>query len=289
MVYLVLIIIQVLFGINFATSKVVVSQLDPFVWSNIRFLCAGFVMFLVTVLLKRPHPQKTKEFFLPILPLSLLGMSLGQGLFLFGLNLTSSINTAIITSTIPLITMVIVVLRKQENLTKLKVIGFLISFAGVLFIRDFSITSTSSMNYLGDMLVFLGAACFALYLSYGKNYLMKFDNLWVTTYMFLASGLFMLFFNLFRIEKISVPTNLSFNFWMSSAYTIIGATVLTYFLNNWSLRRVESGNVALFIYLQPVIAGIIGFFFLGEIVTLRMLISSLFIILGMSVTIFKSK
>ena len=64
---------------------------------------------------------------------------------------------------------------------------------------------------------------------------------------------------------------------------------MTYFLNNWSLRRVESGNVALFIYLQPVIAGIIGFFFLGEIVTLRMLISSLFIILGMSVTIFKSK
>ena len=37
-------------------------------------------------------------------------------------------------------------------------------------------------------------------------------------------------------------------------FAIVGATVITYFLNNWALRHTHSSQVALYIYLQPVIA-----------------------------------
>ena len=71
LVFIVLLIIQVLFGINYSTSKIIVTQVDPFLWSNIRFIVAAIVLGLVTFLMKRPHPKVDKNFILPLIPLSL--------------------------------------------------------------------------------------------------------------------------------------------------------------------------------------------------------------------------
>jgi drug/metabolite transporter (DMT)-like permease len=285
LIFGVLVLIQVLFGINFGTSKIVLISLDPFVWSNLRFLIAGLIMLSLTLALKRPHPKFSREFFLPMIPLSLLGMSLGQGLFLFGLKLTSSVNTAIITSTIPLMVMVVVVVRKQEDITINKAIGFLVSFLGVVFIKDLSAATFSFNTIAGDLLVLSGALCFALYLSYGKKFLMSFDNMWVTSYMFLISSVMMLILNIIRGSELDFSQDFGQEFFICSSYTIVGATLLTYFLNNWALKRAASGNVALFIYLQPIVAGFIGYFFLGEEVSIRMIICSLLIVIGVVISL----
>ena len=279
-IFLGLILIQVLFGINFATSKVIVGSIDPIIWSNIRFFLAGVGMLFITLIFKRKHPELNKEFLLPLVPLSLLGMALGQGLFLFGLKYTTSINTSIITTSIPILTLVIVVLRKQEKLSLPKFIGFLLAFVGVISIRDLSSVNFGSETFIGDLMVLLGALCFALYLSYGKNYLSKFDNMWVTTWMFLISGIVMIFFNVFKWQEFVMP-ELTTTLVGAATYTIIGATLITYLLNNWILRNAPSGNVALFIYLQPVVAAIVGWKFLNEEITFRMIISSFLILLGL--------
>jgi drug/metabolite transporter (DMT)-like permease len=254
------------------------------VWSNIRFFIAGIAMLVLTLLLKRPHPKLNKQFLLPLVPLSMFGMALGQGLFLYGLKYTTSVNTAIITTCIPILTLVIVVLRRQEQLTAAKAIGFTLAFAGVIFIRDFEKFELSSTTFIGDLMVFLGAACFAIYLSFGKKFLLGFDNMWVTTWMFLVSGILMTFWNLPKWMVFQMP-EMDTTFIASAGYTIIGATLLTYFLNNWALKRAPSGNVALFIYLQPVVAGVIGWYFLDEQVNFRMLVSSLCILGGLCLSI----
>jgi drug/metabolite transporter (DMT)-like permease len=283
-VYVVLITIQVLFGVNFASSKVVVEVLDPVIWSNIRFFIAGIAMLFITMLLKRPHPKLNREFLLPIIPLSLFGMALGQGLFLYGLKFTTSVNTAVITTCIPILTLLLVVLRKQEKLTLLRGSGLIVAFAGVIFIRDIENFQLSSNTFIGDLMVFLGAFCFAIYLSFGKKFLLSFDNLWVTTWMFLVSGVIMTIWNIPKWLEFSLP-QLSSTVWIAATYTIIGATLLTYFLNNWALKRAPSGNVALFIYLQPVVAAIIGWYYLDEKITLRLLVSSLCILGGLALSI----
>lgn len=279
-IYAALILIQVLFGVNYSTSKVIVGKLDPFIWSNARFLIAGFLMLFVTLLARSPHPKMTKAFLLPIIPLSLLGMALGQGLFLLGLKHTTSVNTAIITTSIPILTLLVVVLRKQESITINKLIGFFLAFSGVVFIRDLSQVSFGAETFIGDLMVFLGAFCFALYLCFGKKFLLGHDNLWVTTWMFMISGIFMTLINIPKFSTFVMP-ELTNVFVGSATFTIIGATLITYFLNNWALKRAPSGNVALFIYLQPVLAGIIGWYFLDEQITLRMVVCSMLIMSGL--------
>lgn len=279
-VLFILVLIQVLFGVNFPASKVIVTQMDPVLWSNLRFVIAGLLMLGCTLVMKRKHPPVNKDFFIPITILSLLGMALGQGLFLIGLRHTTSINSAIIITTIPIITLLIVVLRKQEHLTFDKLIGFVLSFFGVVLMRNLDEFELTDSTFLGDILVLIAATCFALYISFGKKYFMKFDDMWTTTWMFFISGFAMGLFNLSKFDQVF---NGDFDsvFVVAAIYSIIGATLLTYFLNNWALKRAPSAHVAIFIYLQPVVAGVIGYFFLDEIITFRTFICTVLIMSGL--------
>ena len=286
-VLFILVFIQVLFGINFPASKVIVTAMDPIIWSNIRFLMAGVFMLIITLLRRRKHPPMDKSFFVPIAILSILGMALGQGLFLVGLRYTTSINSAIIITMIPILTLLIVVLRKQEDLTFNKLIGFILSFFGVILMRNISDFQLSNQTLLGDGLVFIAATCFALYISFGKKYFMKFDDMWTTTWMFFISGACMVFFNLGEFSQIT-EVDYTPLFISSALYSILGATLLTYFLNNWALKRAASGHVAIFIYLQPVVAGVIGFLFLGEQITFRLFICTILIMGGLVFSLLKN-
>jgi len=284
----VLIFIQILFGINFPASKIIVTQMDPILWSNIRFLLAGFGMLIITLIARRPSPKLDKEFFKAVIPLSLLGMALGQGLFLIGLQYTSSVNSAILITSIPILTLVIVVLRKQEFLSYNKIVGFILAFLGVVLIRDISNFELGNKTIIGDLLVFLGALCFALYLSYGKKFFSRYDNMWATTWMFFISGTIMGLFNFTKFKSLST-IDYNHEFTISAIFSIIFATLLTYLLNNWALRRASSGHVAVFIYLQPVVAGIVAYFYLGEEITPRMIFCSLFIFGGLLFTLINPK
>ena len=292
-IYSMLLLIQVLFGINFFTSKVIVGVMDPILWSNLRFFIAGVLMLLVTLATGRKHPKVDKEFLYALVPLSTLGMALGQGLFLFGLKHTSSVNTAVLTTTIPILTLVIVVARKQEELTMKKLVGFGLAFLGVVLIRDLSKASFESSSFFGDLMVFMGAMCFALYLSFGKGFLRKYDNLWITTYMFLTSAALMAVFNASKIFTFlsnlqSSPGLESYStlFVTCVLYTIIGATLLTYFLNNLVLAKAPPAHVALSIYFQPVVAGVFGWWFLDESIGARTIFCSFLIMMGLVVSIY---
>lgn len=284
----VLIFIQVLFGINFPASKIIVNQMDPILWSNLRFFLAGVGMLIITVIARRPHPKVDKPFLKSVIPLSLLGMALGQGLFLIGLRYTTSVNSAILITSIPILTLVIVVLRKQEHLTYNKITGFVFAFLGVILIRDIASFQLGNKTLMGDLLVFAGALCFALYLSYGKKFFSQYDNMWATTWMFFVSGIAMGFFNIFKFKTL-FSINYTYEFLFAAGFSIIFATLLTYLLNNWALRRASSGQVAVFIYLQPVVAGIVAYLYLGEEITTRMIICSLFIFSGLLFTLKKEK
>ena len=237
-------------------------------------------MLIMTLMMRRKHPKLNKEFLIPVTILSILGMALGQGLFLIGLQYTTSINSAILITCIPILTLLIVVLRRQEELTFNKLIGIMMSFMGVILMRDITSFKVGNDTVLGDFLVLLAALCFAAYLSFGKKFFMKYDNMWSTSWMFLISAFLMSFFNFSKIGTLSV-SEYSSVFYYCATFSIIGATLLTYFLNNWALKKASSGNVAIFIYLQPVVAGIIGYFFLGELITLRTAVCSALILSGL--------
>ena len=73
----------------------------------------------------------------------------------------------------------------------------------------------------------------------------------------------------------------------SIAYAIIGVTVVVYFLNIWTLVRVDSSVVGSFIYLQPIFATLTAILFFGEIFLLKHLLAAAFVFIGVWLVIKK--
>ncbi|MEP1097617.1 MAG: DMT family transporter, partial [Cyclobacteriaceae bacterium] len=77
--------------------------------------------------------------------------------------------------------------------------------------------------------------------------------------------------------------------WYSMIYAIIGVTVIVYFLNVWTLARVNSSIVGAFIYLHPIFATLTAILFFNEVFLWKHLIASLFVFLGVWLVTGKSK
>jgi drug/metabolite transporter (DMT)-like permease len=275
-----LVAIQVLFGVNYVVSKVVVKEFPPLVWASARIAISTLIMAAVAILSKRPHPPWSRSFFIPMIGFALLGTVINQAAFLVGLHHTTSSNSAVLNTLIPVFTLLIVTLRGQEAFTPKRLIGFVFAFAGVLAIRKVEDISFGNATYIGDLLTILNCFSYALFLSFSKKFLQKYDPIWATTWLFVYGTIGLTILAIPDWMRFQMPV-MTPQLTGSAIYAVIGATLMTYFLSFWALRHAKSSQVALFIYLQPIIASFIGWSWMGDVITARTLISSALIFCGL--------
>ncbi|MGE0614966.1 MAG: DMT family transporter [Bacteriovoracia bacterium] len=284
-----LLAVQVLFGLNYVFSKVVVSEFPPLLWASIRIIISAAVLFSVAILSKRPHPTGgAKGFFLPLIGLALLGTIINQGSFLVGLRYTTPTNSAILNTLIPIFTLLVVTLRGQEPLTRRRAVGFAFALVGVLALRKVEDFTLSNETLKGDLLTILNCLSFAFFLSYGKSFFERHDRLWGTAWLFAygSVGLTTLAFPFYLDFKFPVMTT---ELWWCAAYAILCGTLLAYFLNNWALAYAKPSQVALWVYVQPVVAALLAWIWFGQAITLRTVCSSLLIFTGLLISIRREK
>lgn len=284
MVIAALIVVQLLFGINYVVSKYVLHAFPPLVWASARIIIASLLMLMIAAASGRKHPPLTRQFFMPLVIFAALGTVINQASFLVGLNYTTSTNSAILNTLIPIFTLLIVTLRGQEPATPRRVFGFVCAFVGVLVMRRVEEFSLSNRTMVGDLLTILNCLSYGLFLSYSKKFLEKYDPIWTTAWLFIygSIGLTILAipeWSTFHMPEVD-PTLAA-----AMIFAIFGATLMTYFLNFWTLAHSKPSQVALFIYLQPVVASFIAWFWLGESVTTRTILASLFIFGGVQIAL----
>lgn len=276
--------VQILFGLNFIASKVVVGTWSSVGFASWRFLISGLFLlgFLklrgMSIRLDKPH---WKDLFL----LALVGFSISQSCFLWGLKNTTASNTALISSTIPVFVFIINRIRKIGTWSLLKALGLILSFCGVLVLRKVEDFSFSNQSFVGDLFVLAACASLGWLISYSKDFYSKVPPLLGSAHMFWIAGVILLP-AWFLFSEPLIP-NFTGEFSTALFYSIFGATCLTYLLNNIALTKVDSDVVGLFIFLQPVVASIVAVTFLGEVFSLRMGLSFAFIAGGVLMVIKK--
>src|SRR5690606_1625764 len=119
-------------------------------WANIRILISAGILFIIAILSRRPHPEGGRRFFVPLMGLALVGTIINQGCFLVGLSYTTPTNSAILTTLIPVFTLLIVTLRGQEPVTIRRVLGFVCALGGVLVLRRVEEFTFSDKTAIGD-------------------------------------------------------------------------------------------------------------------------------------------
>jgi drug/metabolite transporter (DMT)-like permease len=275
-----LIAVQVLFGLNYVISKVVVDHFPPLVWGSFRVIVSALFMVGVAYLTGRPHPKDGPRFFKPLIVFSLLGIILNQTAFLVGLHYTTATNSAVLNTLIPVFTLLVVTIRGQEPLTLARVVGFISALAGVLVLRKVEELSLSDRTVIGDLLTIFNCACYALFLSYAKGFLETHDRVWTTAWLFVYGSVGITLMAAPQFSTFQWP-ELTPQLLACMAFAIFGGTLGTYFLNIYALAHARSSSVALFIYLQPVVATALAWAWQGQPITPRTVISTLLIFIGL--------
>ncbi len=272
----------------FIAGKFSVAEFPPVPLTFIRFSIAGTILFFILIFQKRQLTLPKKE--IPkVLLMSLTGMVAYHLFFFSALKYTSSTNSAIINSTNPVVTSILAAIFFKEEFNKKTAIGILISFIGVLYLAtngSLEVLKTFSFNY-GDMLMGAGVLCFAGYFMILKDVLKRVNPYTLTAYIFIFCALMLLPFIL-RKNALDFIGSTTIQGWGSVFYMAIFASVFGYLIQQISVQRIGLINTSLYININPVFSMILAYLILGEEITLKKVLATIIIIIGVVITI-KSK
>ena len=136
-------------------------------------MTGGAVCFWITSFFVRDEKVPPRDL-LMLFFAALLSIVFNQGCFTFGLSLTSPIDASIITTTMPLITMVLAALFLKEPVTPMKVGGiFLGSIGALMLVVGSQGGAAKDSNLWGDLLCLTAQFSFACYLTIFKKLIAK--------------------------------------------------------------------------------------------------------------------
>jgi len=270
-------------GSAIVATRFVIDQTQPGSLALLRY-GIGVVCLLPPLLASIRIPFARKD----LLPISLLGITqFGVVITLlnYALQFIPSGRAALIFATLPLQTMIIAALLGQERLTPGKSLGVFLTIVGVGFVLGGKIFHTiGSQGWTGEIAVFLAAfaaaACSVMY----RPYLKKYPPLQISSFAMLAS-IFVLallaaqegFFNAFP--------RFTLEGWFAVLFIGVGSGI-GYYLWLWALANTSPTRVTIFLSLNPITAAGLGALFLGEKITLTLLMGIICVIAGLGVAFF---
>ncbi len=211
---------------------------------------------------------------------SLLGISLNMGLYLEGVQRSSVVHIGLLVVQIPVFTYAVACVARVERPERLRVLGIAIALAGaMLLVLERAPDGGASGSRLGNLLVVANCLSYAVYLVLARALLQRFPTLVVLAWLFwLALPVVPLVFATHGAWPAEPDARWAWSF----AYTLVFATFLAYWLNAFALARVPASTVAVFIFLQPLVAGAAGVWVLGERITLSVVLAGLALLAGIA-------
>lgn len=214
-----------------------------------------------------------------VLACALLGVALNQGLFLTGLSLSSPMSAGLVMCLIPVFTYAFALLAGQEPLRFARVAGLGIALVGVAPLVFPEGLGVLAGHGLGNALLVCNAAAYSLYVVLGKPLVRKYPPLVVTAWAYLGSVVVL---PAFAWDAVLVPSPGATAAWLGVAYVVIFPTILGYLANLFALARVPATTTAVYVYVQPLVAGVAAWWVLAERPDLRMGVAALALLVGVS-------
>lgn len=252
-------------GMMSPISKAVLltGQMSPLALAAFR-IGSGALLFIICGLVLpesvAPREKVNRGDIFPIILASLLMISANQGLFILGISYTNPIDSSVMSSLTPMLTMLLAAIVLHYPITWLKGLGVVIGLAGVVMLVTSGgpgTESTSSNPLLGDSLCFAAQLCAALYYVLFRNIIHRYHPFTLMKWMFVAGAI--TFVPLCIKNLAAVPfAELPLSTWASLFYIVVFATCLAYLTLPYAQRCLKPTVVSIYNYFQPVMAAVVA-------------------------------
>ena len=249
----------------------------------VAFRVAGAALAFILIGAIRGRVGRVQKRDWPLLVFSsLLGVVLNQWLFVKGLSLTTVINATLLGTTIPIFTLLVSIALRTDRASLRRILGILLSASGVVYLIGPGSVEFSSATRLGDLLIVTNSLCYGTYIAISKDLMTRYSALTVISWIFIVGSIATVPVAAINISHVPLA-NVSATVWVAIAYIVLVPTVGAYYLNAWALGRVPPSTVAVYIYLQPLIAFSLAPLLLGEKLNWRTIVAAALIFAGVLV------
>ncbi len=248
-----LLAVQFCFGTFPVFGKLALAETPPMVLAAMRAIAGAAVLTVLARALapaeKAPDARDRRMLFV----LSLFGIVANQTLFVSGLSRTTATNATLCTASTPVFTMLIAALSGRDRPSPRRMLGVPIALAGLLTLLDVTHLDFSDRTLVGNLLILSNALSYSIFLVLSRDVLARRSAASVTGAIFRYAALPILLLALPDLPGFR-PRALTGRAWIGIAGVILLSTIVAYALNTWALTRMTATTVAMFMYVQPLVA-----------------------------------
>lgn len=271
--------IYIIWGSTYLLNKIAVGELAPFMLAGIRFLIAGILIFGIARLSGIPIGI-TKKQLLNTAFAGFLFLTFGNGLAVWALKYIDSGFAALEISAQPLVVLMLMLILQGKKIQPMSMIGVVLGMIGVYLLVSQKEIVSQENSLIGILMIFVCMLCWA----YGSLFVGKADlpksYLVNTAYQMITGGGMLLLGSVILGEPWLAPSQWSPSVHFSMLALIVFGGIVAFTSFNFLLRTVSPEKVATSTYVNPIIALILGWYFLDEQITQQSILAAVILLTG---------
>ena len=279
---LLLLAMAVIWGVNFVVVKYATHVFNPVAFTGLRVGTAA--IFLVAFAFLSGGFVLSRHDVVRLLFLGVIGNGLYQLFFVHGVARTRAGNASLIVGAAPAFIALVARARGLERVKRMTLAGIALSVLGVALVIAGSATSSNGeTTLLGSVLVFLGVLCWTLYTILLQPYTKRIDVIQLSAVTLVGGAVPLLIASMPAL----VATDWSMvgpGGWLALFYSSVISMGVAYLFWYRGLRVLGPTRTAVYSNLQPIVALMAAWTFLGEVPTIFQGVGAVTIIAGVFLT-----
>ncbi|MGF1560365.1 MAG: EamA family transporter [Flavobacteriaceae bacterium] len=271
--------IYVIWGSTYLLNKIAVNELPPFMLAAVRFICAGLLIFIICKFLGMSLAISKKQLWNTIIA-GFLFLGFGNGVVVWALKYVDTGFAALEISAQPLVILLLMRILQGKKIKLMSVVGVVLGFIGIYLLVSQKQVLEQENSVLGMVMIFI---CMLSW-GYGSLFVGKADlpaNYFLNTgYQMFTAGITLILASLVFNEPWTLPTEWSTSVQVSMVLLIVFGSIVAFTSFNYLLQTVSPEKVATSTYVNPIIALLLGWYFLEEQLTQQSIWAAVVLLTG---------
>jgi drug/metabolite transporter (DMT)-like permease len=278
-----LMLMVVIWAVNFSVSKVALQELHPLAFNALRFPMAAALLYIV-LRSRGAVPLPARAEVPRVLALGLLGNLMYQMFFIFGLDRTTAGNASLLLASTPIMTALLSAALGHERVKARVWVGVVATFAGILLVvlGGRAQIEAGKATLAGDLIMFGASVAWAFYTVGSRPLVEKYGalpitawTLWIGSAGLVAAGLVQTLRT--DWQQVSGLT------WVAVVYAGVLSIGVAYIIWYYGVGRLGNTRTSAYSNVVPVIAMAVAWLWLGEVPTAAQLGGTVVILGGVSI------
>lgn len=280
-----LVIMALIWGVNFISVKYGTEMMPPLAFNGVRVGMAAITLVLVVAVTRVGWPSRGDA--LRLLALGVIGNGIYQVFFVEGLARTRAGDAALVIAAAPVFIAIIGSARGVERIRLRTVVGILLSIAGIALVMLNSShaggETAAATRLLGDTLVLCAALFWSVYTVLLKPLTHRVNGVALSAVTMVGGAIPLLLFSGSEIARTDWA-HVDPRAWLALGYSGLFALVIAYLLWYRGVRAIGPTRTAMFANLQPLFTVLIAWPVFGETITPWTVLGGASIMVGLLLT-----